>query len=349
MNTSPANPAPENLPPIQTLAFLPAAKVLTTGIIGCIAIMAAILFFGPYSNDIQLPEDRGHMWYLWQLAEPTFWTRLTAWGGYAAHQLTIWTLIYLAKSQPRRYVSGLHPINIAALTANVAFVGLHIVQTRIWYDGLAQDTHILTSMGSVAIMLIFIIMMENQRRGLVMGKRAPFLTEVGTFLRKYHGYYFSWAIIYTFWYHPIEITLGHLLGTLYTLLLLLQGSLFFTRTHTNRWWTLFLEIFVIIHGCLVALVTNADNQGPEVAARFLFGFLVIFVATQMYGVNFKTWHRWAFFAALIISMVAFYQGRWEIIGDIMRIPLIEYLSIFVFALLIWLIFLLPGKLLRRAT
>ena len=29
------------------------------------------------------------MWYLWQLEQPTFWTRATAWGGYIAHNLVI--------------------------------------------------------------------------------------------------------------------------------------------------------------------------------------------------------------------------------------------------------------------
>ena len=28
------------------------------------------------------------------------------------------------------------------------------------------------------------------------------------YVRKYHGYAFSWAVIYTFWYHPMENTYG---------------------------------------------------------------------------------------------------------------------------------------------
>jgi hypothetical protein len=338
---------PSTTPLSTDPSLVSASKILSLGIIGCIALMAIVLLVGPYSADIKFAEDQGNFWYYWKLPDPTFWTRLTAWGGYAAHQLTIWSLIYLAQSQSRKYVSGLNSFNIMALSANAFFVLLHIGQTKIWYDGLAQDTSILSSFGSVVLMLIFIIMMENQRRGLVFGKRAPFLKEVGIFLRKYHGYYFSWAIIYTFWYHPIEITVGHLLGTLYTLLLILQGSLFFTRSHTNRWWTLSLELFAIVHGCLVALVTHADKQGPETAARFLFGFGVIFIVTQMHGVAFKNWHRWAFAIAMVSSMAWFYQGRWEIIFGIMRIPLVDYLSIFVLALLIWLVFLLPGKLRRK--
>ena len=51
---------------------------------------------------------------------------------------------------------------MVALLANTVFVLLHIVQTRIWYDGTAQDVHEATSFGSVTLMLVFILMMENQ-------------------------------------------------------------------------------------------------------------------------------------------------------------------------------------------
>lgn len=45
-----------------------------------------------------------------------------------------------------------------------------------------------------------------------------------TFLKRYHGYYFSWAILYTFWYYPLELTMGHLLGVFYLFALLMIGS-----------------------------------------------------------------------------------------------------------------------------
>ena len=60
--------------------------------------------------------------------------------------------------------------------------------------------------------------------------------------------------IYTFWYHPMVNPSAHLIGFLYMFLLLLQGSLFFTRIHINRWWTLLMEFTVLIHGTLVAVM-----------------------------------------------------------------------------------------------
>ena len=79
--------------------------------------------------------------------------------------------------------------------------------------------------------------MENRRRGLFLGKKVPISQQMMSFARKYHGYYFAWATIYTFWYHPMEIPPGTW-WFLYMFLLLLQGSLFLTRIHINRYWML---------------------------------------------------------------------------------------------------------------
>ena len=78
-------------------------------------------------------------------------------------------------------------------------------------------------MMSVVIMVFMIYIMEHKRRGIFFGKPVPLkaVDSVGQTLRKYHGYYFSWAIVYTFWYHPVEITSGHLAGFAYMFLLLL--------------------------------------------------------------------------------------------------------------------------------
>ena len=99
-----------------------------------------------------------------------------------------------------------------------------------FYDGLAQDVHEGTAFGSVTLMLFLIMLMENRRRGLFLGHRIPQLMGAGDTVRRYHGYYFSWAIIYTFWYHPVEMTPGHLAGFAYMSLLLLQSSLFLPVT-----------------------------------------------------------------------------------------------------------------------
>lgn len=152
--------------------------------------------------------DQGAAWYYWKLAQPTFWSRVTAWGFYLLHQVTVWGLIYFAQTRVRRYSTGLHPVNIATLAANAFFILLHFVQTHIWYDGLAQDVSIFSSQGSVIVLLVWVLVMENSRRGMSFGKKVPIGKEIIRAARKYHGYFFAWVAIYTFWYHPMENTSG---------------------------------------------------------------------------------------------------------------------------------------------
>ena len=100
-------------------------------------------------------------------------------------------------------------------------------------------------------------------------------------MRKYHGYVFSWAIIYTFWYHPTDSTIGHLAGFFYMFMLFWQSVLIFNRAHRNRWWTITLELLVIPHGVLVAI-----TQPANMWRMFGFGFAAIFILTQMHGLGF---------------------------------------------------------------
>lgn len=305
-------------------------------------LFTAFIWWAGSGIKTPLLPDQGPTWYYWQLPNPTFWTRASGWGLYLIHQIANWGMIYYAQTHIKKYTSGLHRINIIALAVNALFIFLHFVQTRIWYDGLAQDTSIYSSQGSVIVLLVWVLLMENNRRGLFFGKRAPISQEVIAAAKKYHGYFFSWAIVFTFWYHPMENTAGHLIGFLYMFLLMLQGSLFFTRIHVNRWWTLVQEVTVLFHGTLVA-IGQAGLTGFW--PMFFFGFLSIFIVTQMHGLGLSRMVRWLLAAGYVVAVLGVYNWRgWEKLDEIIRIPVIDYLLVFIMAGLFWLILWTIGKL-----
>jgi hypothetical protein len=247
----------------------------------------------------------------------------------------LWGLIYYAQTRVKRYTAGLHPVNLVALAGNAFFILLHFVQTHVWYDGLAQDVSIFSSQASVIVLLVWVLLMENPRRGLFFGKKVPIRQDIIRAARKYHGYFFAWAVVYTFWFHPMENTSGHLIGFFYMFLLLLQSSLFFTRIHVNRWWTFVQEFTVLAHGTLVALA-QAGTSGFW--PMFFFGFLGIFIITQMHGLGLSRRMRWVFLGLYVAGVVAVYAGRgWGNLNEIVRIPLIDYLAVFVLAGVIWLV------------
>jgi hypothetical protein len=250
-------------------------------------------------------------------------------GFYLLHQFTLWGLIYYAQTRVKSYSPGLHKVNVIALGANAFFILLHFVQTHLWYDGLAQDVSIWSSQVSVVILLVWVLLMENNRRGMFAGKKMPISKQIIEFARKYHGYYFAWATVYTFWYHPMENTPGHLVGLFYMFLLLLQGSLFLTRIHVNKYWTIVQEVAVLFHGTLVAVY-----QGNGIWPMFFFGFAGMFVITQMHGLRLRACVKWLIFAAYLGSAALIYSSRgWNKAYELISIPLIEYLSVAVLALI----------------
>ena len=255
-------------------------KALALGIGVSFVLTLAIKLLEYRLRDVPHEPDKGPFIYYWVLPNPTAVTRLlSAWGLYACHQLAHWGLIYYAQIHIKKTTAKLHPVNYAALAVNLFFSILHLAQTHVFYDGLAQDMHEVSPQVSVIIMLIWVLLMENYTRGMIVGYPLPISNELIHFARRY---YFSWAIVYTFWYHPMEATPGHLVGFLYTYLLLLQGSLFFTRIHLNSWWKLCLELIVAPHAVFVAL-----NQPGHMWPMFLFGFLGVFVLTQVYACMFS--------------------------------------------------------------
>ena len=310
----------------------PDLLVLWGGILFSLAFTGLIWWAGARLDAVELLPDRGVAWYYWKLPNPTFLTRATAWLSYLAHQVAIWVLIYIAQKDKLKYTTNLHKVNLYALGVNAIFITWHFVQTHLWYDGLAQDVSIFSSQGSVIVLLVWIMLMENPRRGLFFGKKVPISQQVIRFARKYHGYFFAWATIYTFWYHPMVSTSGHLIGFLYMFMLLLQGSLFFTRIHINKWWMFANEFAVLVHGTLVAVM-----QGNGIWPMFAFGFGGVFIITQMHGLGLSRWVKWSLLFIYIALVLLVYSERgWDKLNEIIRIPVIDYLAVFILAGLFWL-------------
>ncbi|MCJ7714929.1 MAG: hypothetical protein MUO54_00205 [Anaerolineales bacterium] len=304
---------------------------LWVGILFSLGFIILIWYLGPRLDKIQLAPDLGPSWYYWKLPNHTFWSKATAWGFYLLHQFSLWGLIYYAQTRVKKYTTRLHLVNYIALGVNAFFILLRILQTHLWYDGLAQNVSIWSSQVSVIILLVWVLLMENQSRGMFFGKPLPLKKEIIRFARKYHGYFFAWATVYTFWYHPTIATSGHLAGFLYMFLLLLQGSLFFTRIHVNRWWKLFQEVAVLVHGTLVAVM-----QGNDMWPMFAFGFGGVLVITQMHGLKLKNWLRWSLLTVYIGLAILVYSGRGiGTIHQITWIPVIDYLAVLLLAGLIW--------------
>ena len=310
-------------------------RVWSIAIILAVLATSCILFLQSSLDQVNLLPDQGAAWYFWKRPDPNFTSQASAWGGYLVHQFFIWGVIIWAKKnrEALKDPTKLHFINWVALAGTAAFGVLHFIQTAIWYDGLAQNVSVFSSQASVILLLVVVLMIEAPRRGLFFGTGGKNFIGVKPFLIKYHGYYFSWAVVYTFWFHPMETTWGHLFGFFYTFLLMIQAGFIFTRVHTNRWWTLTLEVLVLFHGVVVALLA-----GQEFWTMFLFGFLAMFIVTQMHGLGLSRLLRWFFGGLFLIALIVIYSERgWGQAHEILRIPVIDYILVFVLTALILII------------
>lgn len=260
--------------------------------------------------------------YRWISLHPSTAGRLAAWAGYAAHQLGLWACIYIAQRERLAYSTAMRPVNWTALGVNAAGVLLHYVHTKRFYDGLAADVPEGSALGSVAFMLMLTLVLETPRRGLAFGSRRVGLPrELIQFVRRYHGYLFSWAVIYTFWYHPMEPRSGHVLGFFHTLLLLIQASIPFTRAHLNRRWTAALELMVLPHA-----VTTAVMNRNRLAPMFAFGFSGMALIAQMHGIGLSRRVKLGAYATYGAALLAYYSRRGELHKaiDVLRVPALEY-------------------------
>ena len=316
--------------------------LLSFSLIVAAIVAASILFLEPLLRQVPLLPDTGAAWYYWKLPDPTWLTRASAWSGYLLHQLFLWAVI--AWAQRNRHLladrNRLHAINYIALGGTLAFVALHYAQTAFFYDGLAQDVSVFSSQASVVMLLVIVLIIEAPRRGLIMGRgKAQFFKNIRPIFIRYHGYYFAWAITYTFWFHPMETTFGHLLGFFYTFMLFIQAGFIFTRVHTNRYWTILLEVGVLVHGVSVALIA-----GQEFWPMFAFGFALMFVLTQMYGIDLsRFWLNSLWLVFFLLLVLVYNQRGWANIHEIFRIPIIDYVLVLVLAGIVALVMRLRAK------
>ncbi len=250
---------------------------LGISIILVIVIYLTSLTLGRF-QDILL-EDKGAAWYYWKLPQMSIAATISSWGLYIAHQITAWVLIAKLSKEPMQEKGRMSKLNLIFLIVNGVFILLHIVQTMLFYDGLAQQVPVFSSQGSVILMLVMILILLNSKRGLFFGKKVKLPNKAVSWVFKSHGFYIAWALVYTFWFHPTEGTLGHLMGFFYMFMLFMQMSLANTSWHNDIKWITILEVYVAVHGAIVAI-----EAGNGMWPMFLFGFLFMFAVTQQYGV-----------------------------------------------------------------
>ncbi len=89
---------------------------------------------------------------------------------------------------------------------------------------------------------------------------------------------------------------------------------------------------MLIHGALVAMM-----QGNGLWPMFALGFAGLIVVTQMHGLGLSRRWKWAILGAYVLASALVYNWcGWHRLDEVLRIPVIEYVSVFVLAGIFWL-------------
>jgi len=275
---------------VQALKRASPSQAWAAAVAFSVVFTAVIWLTGPSLQNFlaTLLPDQGASWYYWKLPVRDSTAMAVVWVLYIGHQTSVWAAIRWAEvnlKDWRKSPDTLNRYSLAVLAVNAVFMALHLAQTHLWFDGLAQDVPIFTSQGSVIIMLAVTLILENRRRGFIVGRPLgrPFTPRVVAFFRRAHMYVFSWALVYTFWFHPMAYDPQLVSGFLYMFLLFTQMSLAFTGVHLWRRWIVLLESYVAIHAVIVAVYNTAFFDSADMWPMFFTGFAFMFVFTYVYA------------------------------------------------------------------
>jgi hypothetical protein len=335
----------------QSSSDIKAVNAWKVAVLVSIALAGIIWIVGPnlYKYiDILLP-DQGATWYYWKLPERNSTSMMIVWGLYLLHQIGSWGGIYWAQKNLKGKLSSrnLSKYNIFMLSWNTIFIILHLVETHLLFDGLAQDMPIWTSQGSVILMLVFVLIIENRRRGLIQGKRfdKPLNVQVTGFIRRIHMYIVAWALVYTFWFHPMAVDPQLISGFIYMFFLFTQMSLAWTWVHLDVRWIIFLESYVAIHSLIVAVYNTIQHGSLDMWPMFFGGFAFMFVFTYQFGLKLSRKINLSIIGAYFVYLLWLYTptpfgyGRgleFLLRAEFLWIPIILYLLSLLFGGVIYL-------------
>ncbi len=288
------------------------------------------IIFEPFVSDQVLATKSGPFDYFWQLKERNPLIMLMVWFWFIIHFIGNAIIFSLRRKDKTIRKGEFSKYNIYLLIFNASLIIIHIIHSIIFYDMFAQDFPSYTSQISVIIMLVMLLLIQNTKRGFIFGIKLRNQRALNL-LYKIHGPIFLIALTYTLWFHPFINTIGHIVGFFYMYLLFIQVSYTGTKIHYNTKWVAFLESFVLFHGTSVAIF----NQNSSLWSMFFFGFLFIFIGSQMYSFTRNTTFIITASIMFIILTVTYYFSTNIInINEIIKIPIIEYgLALLIYSIL----------------
>ena len=231
-----------------------------------------------------------------------FMTSMVAWSQYQHSSRETHNCPHPAPPHWCGWTSQLEPTHYVTILGSIIFIVLRLVQTHMWYDGLALDVPEASAMVATIVASCVALFMQQTERGLVFGQSINTETSLAltNIARRFHGYVFTTSLVFTFWYHPTEGGIMHSSGFLLLILFLIQGSLMYTVTHLGVVWRNLLEFTVLPHSLLIEWTRSRPKN--ESWKMFLSGYLLTFLITHIHAFEIPNSIKICIFCAFIILL-----------------------------------------------
>ena len=194
---------------------------------------------------------------------------------YIFHQSAHWAMTYYAQTR-LKCSNSLKPFHYCMVGMNLVFVLLYIVQCRLVPDNIFYQDAKDLNMGTLYLYL-WIVIAKGDRRGIALGYSIPYTQGVSEFFEKRLPYFFSFIILLNFWYKPFIEKL-FFVRIFLDLILITHSCLIQTRIYENKYWTLFLELMVML--CFFVKVIASFNLPYDFSALASIVFAVFVISAM---------------------------------------------------------------------
>ena len=217
---------------------------------------------------------------------------------YLIHQLAHWAMVYYARTH-LNCSHKLQPFHYLMAGINFVFVLLYVAWSYLFPNKLSYRLSDELPLIVLGLSYWFLIAKSN-RRGLAFGHSFPYFQGIAEVAEMCLPYYFSFAVLFKFWYKAfVDRYMHFFLRLVVELIFITHSCLVQTHIHENKSWTLLLELMVLPYFTMILLFPDER----EIILLLSLICAALFAISQMHGLDFLT--RTKKITVLLISLILF--------------------------------------------
>ena len=208
---------------------------------------------------------------------------------YILHQLANWAMVYYARTH-LKCSHKLQPFHYWMAGMNLVFVLLYVVKSYLIPDSvsnrLPENLLALIVLG----LSYWLLIAKSNSRGLIFGYLVP-KQGIPEVAEKYLPYYFSFAVLFNFWYEPFtDRYMCFFLRLVVELIFITKICLIQTYAYENKYLSILLELMALpyLFSILFLPEVTLDYRFPTVILTLSLVCAAVFAISQMHGLHFLT-------------------------------------------------------------